>query len=83
MKKDIPNIIYCNDLENDYGCCTSCHEDDDLGYFDLMDIEPPKKRNNPNKIIDTWARVCCAHYDYVKNMTRNEWAKIIKKGRVK
>lgn len=35
-----------------YGsCCLSCHEDDDEGYSDLIEIDFPRERV---------ARVCCA-----------------------
>lgn len=37
-------------------CCSSCHEDQDYGYFDLMSFESG----------EDWYEICCAAFRVLK-----------------
>lgn len=46
----------CDQLQKDFGfkadCCSSCHEDANMGYYtEMFEIEFPDS--------DKWYRVCC------------------------
>ena len=46
-------LIFLGEDPTKYNCCSSWHEDEDLGYFDLMDFS----------IGDDWYSVCCSIYN--------------------
>ena len=57
--------LHCEDMEragvrdDTYGCCTSCHEDQDYGYGDTPQLEPPP--NAHGRESRCVADVCCAY----------------------
>lgn len=58
--------LYCSDFGDTQFCCSSCHEDADEGYFELIDIE----------LADNYlAFVCCAVANRagVDGLTTQEW----------
>lgn len=67
--------LRCADFQSTMGCCTSCHEDDDMGYVDLMAYYPPDKHGN-EKAPSTAAMgafLCCGVAN--DDPDRAAWAK--------
>lgn len=56
----------CKDLSNEFridlDCCDSCHEDFDLGYFDLMEKEIDEKNY----------KICCRMFERVKKLEEKD-----------
>lgn len=47
-------VIYCSDLAQELGkpsCCTSCHDDEEMGYETLIELYDGEKLTH---------RVCCS-----------------------
>lgn len=64
--------LSCDDFDPS-SHCSSCHQDDEMGYG-MCEIEPPRKKYKESKL---YAEVCC---DLVKaRPTRDDWAKAIRK----
>jgi hypothetical protein len=53
MRAAMGDILYCDSFPG--GCCSSCHEDDELGYHDLPEVEGDDE--------SVFARVCCQKLD--------------------
>ena len=73
--------LWCADLSPETYCCSSCHEDAQEGYDDLMDVYPPNKDGSENMDYGGHARirafVCCAVYRDIGDepLTRSDWAR--------
>lgn len=76
--------LYCSDLRaiRPFGCCNSCHEDDEMGYGELSDTVPD---DVAGKRAFSWleSRIrlvhCCAAP--TDNLTRDEWARMVRSSR--
>jgi hypothetical protein len=54
-------------------CCTSCHEDHDEGYCDMID------RESPDGSITAY--VCCEVSRRIKDWTQEQWADALRRRR--
>lgn len=67
--------LNCQDFEEvglGRGCCSTCHEDEWEGYYDLPEVDPPPRANG--HVSPVTAFVCCR---YCSDLTRDEFAKAL------
>lgn len=62
--------VYCPKLRKHKfisgSCCSSCLEDDRLGYCGLPEVSSPDR--------EILLHVCCRHLESVRNFTAERWA---------
>lgn len=70
--------IYCSTLEGN--CCSSCHEDEELGYGQRGDYSPPDKHGYEDWNSKLIYYACCTA---PKLKTRAEWAAAVRAERAR
>lgn len=89
-----PLVLRCFDFQSlkllgngvDVYCCVSCHEEEDGGYFGMLEIQPPSKKDRKKRWFSTWndslyAQVCCVMHTLLERVTRHQWAQVAREHR--
>lgn len=92
MKLKNPLILRCFDFQAlellgkdiTVYCCESCHEDEDHGHDNLMEIQPQSKKDHRarySRHFSLWddtiyAEVCCIYHTLLEKLPREQWAQV-------